>query len=402
PEEKAVKVTKLAFERNKLTIQTSTPFVSNPATPVFTGEGETPAVHYATENRDIVAVDQSGNFYPVGQGSATVTAYCGNKKTSCKVTVVSYTNNLYIINEDNEDVTGGEMSIAGGQQAFLTVLFNPYDSTDPRNVTWKSDNKKITVKKGLVTAKEVTEETTAVITAVVKATDPSNGSKIKISRTVTIKAIPAVPEKAVTNDKSHGLTVTKKKSMVTTENNNIKEITVKITGKKNTTGDEFEILSIASTNEDVVEAGVPEAPVVSGKGQTCKLPLTAKHPGTAYIVVKSRAKASEDGKVNIRRCKVTVKSPVQAVHVEDGTLDVEQNGTKKTITMRKGTKGTVEVVLDPEYSTDLGNIKIKATGGITYKNGIITAGKVTKAGKPAKLKVTCGKKKETVYVTVKK
>ncbi len=69
--------------------------------------------------------------------------------------------------------------------------------------------------------------------------------------------------------------------------------------------------------------------------------------------------------------------------------------------LRKGEKGTVEVVLSPEFSTDLSKVKIKAGGGITVKNGVIFAKKITK-NKPAKLTVSCGKLKQVIEVTVTK
>ncbi len=403
PEEKSVKVSKLEFENSKLTIQRNTPYVANRAKPVYTGEGEAPAVHYVTENKDIVAVDQTGNFYPMGQGSAKVTAYCGNKKKTCKVTVVSYTSDISILDEENKDVTDGEMSIAGGQKAFMTIVFNPYDSTDSRKVTWKSDSTDITVSKsGIVSVRQITSETTAVITATVNVTDPSNGGKIQISRKVTVKGVPGNVEKAASNDKTHTLSTTSSKNMVTTEGSNTKEIQIRIIGKKKVSEGEFEISGVSSTNTDVVDVGILSSPQFLGKYQNYKLPLTAKKPGTAYIIVKSRAIGAEEGSYNVQRCKISVKTPAQAIRVESGSLNVADSGSNKTVTMRKGAKGTLEIGLDPEYSTDIGIIKVKGSGGVSYKNGIITATKVTKSGKPAKLKVTCGKKKQIVYVTVTK
>ncbi|MCR4586210.1 MAG: hypothetical protein K5686_10860 [Lachnospiraceae bacterium] len=84
--------------------------------------------------------------------------------------------------------------------------------------------------------------------------------------------------------------------------------------------------------------------------------------------------------------------------MKSGTLTVAD----KKSTMRKGEKGTVEVMLNPEFSTDLGKLKITGSGGISIKNGIIYAKKITKSGKPAKITVRCGKLKETIEVTVTK
>ena len=97
-------------------------------------------------------------------------------------------------------------------------------------------------------------------------------------------------------------------------------------------------------------------------------------------------------------CKVTVRIPAVKVSVESGTLTVTESGGKKIINMRKGENGIVEVVLTPEFSTDLSKVKISASGGIAIKNGIIYANKA----KNGKITVKCGKKKEVVTVKVTK
>ncbi|MCR4586223.1 MAG: hypothetical protein K5686_10925 [Lachnospiraceae bacterium] len=124
--------------------------------------------------------------------------------------------------------------------------------------------------------------------------------------------------------------------------------------------------------------------------------LTAHNAGTAYVIVKSMTDGSD--KVNVARCKITVSSPAKSIAVKSGTIEV--NDSKAV--MRKGEKGTVEVVLDPEFSTDLAKVKITASGGLTVKKGVIYAKKVTKEGKPAKITVKCGKLKQIITVTVTK
>nr|MCR5179572.1 Ig-like domain-containing protein [Lachnospiraceae bacterium] len=401
-DEQAITVSKVKFKNNKLTLQMNGDFVYNPAEATMAGGAEAPPVHYVTDNKDIVAVDNAGNFYPMGQGKTTVTAYCGKKKTTCNVTVVSYTNDISIINEKNEDVTGKTLELHGGQKAFLTVSFDPYDSTDSRKVTWKSSHKKaVSVKDGILTVSEVKAETTVTITATVNSKSSDSG---KISRTVTIRVIPAVPDKNSSADKTHKLSLKvakksgSKMSLVTTEGKNSKELTINIKGENDISEGEFLIEECISTNPDVVEVAMPGALAIEGKNAKTTATVTAKSPGVAYIVVKSRSAENAAGDRNVKRCKVTVTSPATAIRAESGTLKIEQIGTRKTITMRRGTNGTVKVALDPAYSTDAGKIKVKASGGISYKNGIITAGKL----KPAKLVVQCGKLKETVYVTVTK
>ena len=97
---------------------------------------------------------------------------------------------------------------------------------------------------------------------------------------------------------------------------------------------------------------------------------------------------------------MTVTSPVSSVAINSGTFTVKESGTEKSITVQKGESGVVEIVTDPYFSTDMGKLKLTGSGGITVKNGVIYATKVTKTGKPAKLTVKCGKKTETVNVKV--
>ncbi|MCR5118647.1 MAG: hypothetical protein K6B44_03480, partial [Lachnospiraceae bacterium] len=69
--------------------------------------------------------------------------------------------------------------------------------------------------------------------------------------------------------------------------------------------------------------------------------------------------------------------------------------------LRKGTSGTIEAVIEPVGSTDMGKLKITGAGGVSVKNGVITAKKETKAGKPATIKVKCGKISKKIEVTIK-
>ncbi|MCR5487043.1 MAG: Ig domain-containing protein [Lachnospiraceae bacterium] len=399
PAEKDIKVSKLTFSKKTLKMQRNDAPMSNPAVPAMKAGGTAPAVHYTTGNKDIVAVDQSGNLYPMGQGQTMIKAYCGNKTASCKVTVSSYTRGVSILNDKAEEVNDGTITILGGQSIFLTASIDPYDTTDSRKTAWTSDNKKVTVKNGIVTAKEVNAEVTAKITAKATATNPQNGKKVKISSTVTVKVIPAVPEKASSKDKSHTLTLPAKKAMVSTEGKNTAKIAITIKSKKDIKEGQFQIVSCNSTNPKVLEVGTVSGASIQGKKMTAEVTVTAKGPGTAYLVIKS-IEAGSTGSPNVKRCKVTVKVPAVGIQAQSGTLKIVKNGNDKTITMRKGAKGTVEALLDPAYSTDVGKVQFAGSGGISCQNGLVTAKAVTKSGKPAKLIVKCGKMKETVYVTV--
>ncbi|MCR5118627.1 MAG: hypothetical protein K6B44_03270, partial [Lachnospiraceae bacterium] len=391
------KVKSLKFEKTKLTIQRSSAAVANPAK-AEVSQGEAPEIIYVTENKDIVAVDKSGNFWPMGVGDATVTAYCGNKKATCKVTVVSYTESIVLRDSTGAEVSEKTLEMKGGEIEFLSVSFAPYDSTDPRGVKWTSDNKKVTVANGMITAKEVTESVTATISATVKVTDPATGKADKdLVSKVKVNVTPITVAKAEAPEKGHSLSLSKKSMKLTTlEGKNTADLGITLTAKKDTDITTVKILSVESSNPDVVAADAPAQICVNGKKGITTVKLTAKNAGTAYVVVKSIAGDSD--KVNVKRCKITVSSPAKSIAVKSGSIEVNDN---KAV-MRKGEKGTVEVVLNPEFSTDLAKVKISGSGGITVKKGVIYAKKITKDGKPAKLTVKCGKLKETIEVTVTK
>ncbi|MCR4586211.1 MAG: hypothetical protein K5686_10865 [Lachnospiraceae bacterium] len=229
-------------------------------------------------------------------GEATVTAYCGNKKASCKVTVVCYTSTISLINSDHEDVSDGKMEMKSGEQAFIKVSFDPYDSTDSRNVKWKSDNKKVSVKNGIITAKETSESVTAKITATVKATDPVSGKLADLSRTVTVNVKPLEVPKASAADKSHTLKLKKAVKMIAAEGSDTTELAISLTAKGKTDIVNVRILSVESSNNDVVSVNKLSSVTTDKNKGIATATLSAKTAGTAYILVKSTA---GDGSVEI-------------------------------------------------------------------------------------------------------
>lgn len=401
-----IKVKSLKFGTKKLLLYTGDAPADNPATPQM-ASGEAPGVYYTTSNAGIAAVTGNGKIYPIGSGDAVVTAWCGNKTASCTVTVVSATESIAVTDEEGKDVTGQIVAMKGGEKALFAVSFDPFDSSDPRDVIWKSDNKKISVNKGLVTVKEVTKEESATITATVKATDTSTG---KVNRSVkaefTVGASPVKISSVSSKDKSHKLAVNKKSlKLVTTEGKNEGKLTVTLTPKSKELSYEDIKVNCESSNENVISVTAPN--VFEGAGKNARngkgvAVITAHRAGTAYVTVTSFG-GEDSEKINVQRCKVTVTSPATALSVESGSLDpVKSGGQKSLLTMRKGTNGTVKAVLVPEYSTDALSVKLSGTGGVTVKKGIIYAKRVTKPGKPAKVTVKCGKLKYVVEVTVTK
>jgi hypothetical protein len=253
----------------------------------------------------------------------------------------------------------------------------------------------------VLTAADVSEATEVKITATVKQTDPESGRTKDLTKTVTVKIAP--DNKAATSkaDNSHTLS-TKKSLAMNLSDPARKELDLKFTvspkgGKKY---NEIKIVEISSTNENIVSinnAGAIELAAEGNKGKgSGKISLKGIAPGTAYVIIKTSG--SETGAVNVQRCKVTVTSPATEINVKSGTLKINSSGDTKTIEMRKGESGTIEVDLTPENTTDHGKWKITGSKGVTVKNGIIIAKKVTEN---AVLTVKCGKLKQTIKVKIK-
>ncbi len=387
------KVSGLNFAKSALKLTVGESF-SNVAEVKEAKNTSSPGLYYVTSNRDIVSVDQKGNFKGEGVGTATVTAYCGNKKAVCKVTVSSYTTDITITDHSGTPVTETELNMIAGAQEMLCVEFDPVDSTDNRTVTWKSDNTKaVKVSGGLITACEVKQELSAVITASVKATDPANiGKTITKTAKVTVKVSPVTIPEVSTKEATHTLAINKGSlKMETTKDKNTVDLEIKVTPKKQTRLDSIAVESVISTNEDIVSVSTPSGFTASGTKGITTVQLTANAPGTAYVFVATKGEGSASA--NVKKCKVTVTSPAKTITLEDGSITLPPAGSDGVyeISMRQGTYGTVAATVSPSYSTDAGKIKWSGTGGVTVKNGLISAKKVTGSGKYAYVTVKCGK-----------
>lgn len=391
--DRSAKVTALKFDSKKLTMQKGSK--KEYKVNVKAADGATPKTYYVTKNKEIVAVDENGNFYATGIGETEVTAYCGSRSATVKVTVVCYTESISILDSSANDVTEGTIELKGNEKEFLTVSFNPYDSTDSRAISWKSDNTKaVKISKGIITAKEVKQEETAKITATYKVTT-ADGKTEKKTATVTVKVKPVEVSNDTSGDTAHKLTLSKKSLTVKYSEKDKKavELTANIQAKN---GDFAAVkIEAESTNNDVVSVNKISDITGSGKKGKATITLDPKSAGIAYIIVKTTA---ADGKTNVKRCKVTINTPVTDIVIKSGTLKVDSS---LKMELRKGTSGTIEAVIEPVGSTDMGKLKITGSGGVSVKNGVITAKKETKAGKPATIKVKCGKISKKIEVTIK-
>lgn len=384
------KVSRLAFESKSLKLRTGE-IKKNEAKPEMNG-GTAPAVEYITENSDIVAVSPDGSFMALAPGEATVTAYCGNKTAKCKVKVDSYTTDIAIMDSNDVDVTGTVINMLSGEQAVLHVSFLPGDTSDSKKVKWRSSKSaKVKVKDGLVTvSKTLSEPVEVTLTATVECTDTGNGKSI--SKTVTVKADPVKNEKNQSKAEHTLQARISKKSMNTADKNKAEvSITLKEKKKSGSSIDKC-LYEIRSSNERVVSINSASA-LVSGEA---KATVEALRPGFVYITVTSWDPSAPE-KINRKRIKVTVKSPVESVKISDSMGLIKDEGGSKTMKIRKGCKDSLTAVIVPDFSTDISRIKITGSGGVSVKNGVLHAKKVSEK---AKITVKCGKYTETIKVVV--
>ncbi len=296
---------------------------------------------------------------------------------------------LVILDRNGSEINGRTLELKGGEMSFLTALYNGKRTGETE---WKSDSKLVTVKNGMITAKEVAKETAAVISTTVKVTDPDSGIiRGVVSQRVRVIVKPVEVEDPVSNDKSHNLKI--KRLLKLTSSKEKAELKVSVSPKEEDDISRVRIVDLRSSNENVVSIDRVSGITVKGKKGEASALLSVKSPGTAYITVKTSSGVSG---FNTRICRVTVKSPAKDLTVKSGSLSVSED----RIIMKKGGSGTVDVSLFPEFSTDLDKLKISGKGGITVKNGVIYARKAAGGSRPATLTVKCGRVKKTVRVEV--
>lgn len=103
-------------------------------------------ITWSTSDSSVATVSSDGTVTAVKNGTATVTAKCGDLSAQTKVTVI---NPLKAIT-----ITGTTHSIKKGQTTQLGLTYDPADTTDSVAATWTSSNTSVATvsKTGLVTA----------------------------------------------------------------------------------------------------------------------------------------------------------------------------------------------------------------------------------------------------------
>ena len=370
-----------------------------------------PEIEFRSSNTDVVKVKYEktvegvsvANIVGCDTGTAVVTAYCGNKTSKLSITV------------EGEDITGialfsdrlVEKNTAGtqyrlvlksGEQELVKMNPKPFDSTSELKVTWKSDDNKVaSVTNGLITAK-FAEKGRTTIRVMVKSRP--RGAKKWIQHEpvlidVDVSKI-AVPKK-IRQDKSFSFGLKGSQTLdldaaLINRKNVVSECNVELKVKGSVKN-----IVWKSTNEDVVR-------IVNVSDAKDRAVIKAAGIGTAYITVMGSNSDDPSAAINMSVMKVTVKATAPKVCIIDDAKGlISEDG--KTLTIKEGSYDTLyySVMTDPDtrYPNNVSQVpRWSASGGVTVKDGVIYAKKATKAGKPAKVTLSCGRGKFILNVIV--
>ena len=227
-------------------------------------------VYWSSDNTWIASVDQNGKVTANWQGTATITAYAGDKTATCTLTVT--------VPVESVTLNKTSMELYEGETATLHATVSPWNATD-QTVTWTSSNPSVASvdQNGKVTA---LHEGTAAITA--KAGDYT------ATCTITVK----IPVQSVTLDKT------------TLELDEGETVTLHATVLPENAADKT--VTWTSSNPSVVTVDQ------SGK-------VTALYGGTAIISAKAGDRTAT--------CTVTVRTPVESVTLNTNILELKEGDT---------------------------------------------------------------------------
>ena len=112
---------------------------------------------WRSSNSSVVTVDSFGIVVAIKEGSAVITASCGGKSATCKVTVSNA-----LVSVESVKIDKSSIVLIEGESEQLIATVSPYDATD-KSVVWSTTNSSIAVvdEHGLVTA--ISSGTTDVI-----------------------------------------------------------------------------------------------------------------------------------------------------------------------------------------------------------------------------------------------
>ena len=279
----------------------------------LTPENTSSTVTWSSSNPAVATVAEDGTVTGVNAGTAKITATVEGISASCDVTVTNPLKGIVITCNDNKT------ALTKGQTAQLNVVYDPDDTTDPKEVKWTSSNDKVAKvdAKGLVTA---VAEGNVTITAQV-------GDK-----TATYDF--TIGEVKLTN-------ISLDKTDITIHKGGNDKVTV-IYDPENTTDDKT--VSWSSSDKTVA--------TVDGDGN-----VTAVKTGSAVITAKVGNFTAT--------CKVTVDAPLESITPEKDVIDLVKNQTAEV----KYTLNPSDTTSDKTVTFASDNAEVASVD----ENGVITA-----------------------------
>lgn len=381
---------------------------------------------WATDNASVAAVDENGTVTAKKAGVAAITATgANNTKAVCKVTVREIPIDGVVLNRT-------DAVVEKGSAIQLTASVYPENTTDEnKTIIWRSSDEKVAVvdENGLVTAVNGGK---AVITAA-----SSNGKKAECQIVVPIHMTGVTISKPQTTEVLKGNTISLKADPVpgnTTDSYTVEWITSDATvaavdqdGMVTALKEGKAVITARATMknivfEDTVEITVKEIHMTGIdlsyneenlsdgkllKGQSLKidvsfLPADTTDDKTVTWTTSDETIAAIDPNgivTGLREGKVTVTAKAGAfektVELEIKEIALESIAFDKVIsTMTEGEKAVLNVIYNPENTTDLRDVTWTTSDEtvIAVVNGELTAGKAGKAvitAKVGEISVSC-------------
>lgn len=387
-------------------------------------------VKWESSDATVAKVDQNGKVTALKDGTATIKATVGKFTAECVVTVKRVP-----LTGISLDKTALELSKGQSSEA-LKVIYNPANTTDDKTVTWSSaDEKIVTVKNGVVTAK-------ATGTTTITATVGTHKAECTVNVNAKLTGIKVTPEKVtVEKGQKANLSVaylpadTTDEKAVTWKSENDKVATVDENGVVTAVaGGTTKIVATAKANDKITAVCEVKVPIHTEgirlneteikdllKGKTAKLTVsfepantedsrevrwTSDNPSVATVDANGTVKALKEGTATITAetvvgghkasCTVTVKE----IHLTDVMLDEIKNPSE----LFKGEKHQIKIGLNPGNTTDdIAYTFVSSDENVISvdKGGMVTALKAGKAVITITVKTAVFEKTLTYDLTVK-
>lgn len=310
------------------------------------------AVTWSSSNEKVATVDENGVVTAVAGGTAEITATTANGATAtCKIKVPIHLTGISL------DKTSMEI-FTNDTAEPLNVTYNPENTDDEKAVTWKSSNNTVATvdDKGQVTGVEIGR-------AVITATSTVGGFEATCEVTVS-----ELEEIKLELD---GAADVEETAM---ERNGESTLEVKATQENAL---EHKKVTWTSSDEKVVTV---EANTRSRSVQGTSVKIKAVGIGTATVTAEVEGKKAS--------IKIKVSAPLNSIKLN-----------KETLSLSKGQSETLEVIYDPDDTTDGKTVTWSSSDeevATVDANGKVTALKDGTADVTAKV----GEKTATCKLTV--